>query len=77
MTYSPMETGTAITPVYRTEHYDLYPMDTEYHIVNRRTLVKEGMSEVLPSAISKCDMWNELLEEIKERKCGASSMATS
>lgn len=65
-------------PIYANEHYALYPRKTRYEIVNRRTGVKEGMSEVLPSAISKCDMWNELMEETKERKqCDVSSTVIS
>lgn len=58
-------------PVYENEHYALYPSAESYMIVNRRTGVREGFSEVLSSAISKSDVWSNLLEEIKERKCGA------
>lgn len=66
----PTVNGTNLQPVYRNEHYCLLPDEVGYSIVNVRTGVKEGASEVLPSAISKCDMWNELMEEIRERKNG-------
>ena len=58
-------------PVYLNDHYAVYPRKATYEIVNRRTGVKEGASEVLPSAISKCDIWNDLMTETKDRKCGA------
>ena len=64
----PMENGTNQAPIYRTDHYCVLPDTVGYIIVNTRTGVKEGASEVLPSAISKCDMWSELMEEIKGRK---------
>lgn len=57
-------------PIYTNEHYALYPRKSKYEIINRITGVREGESEVLPSAISKCDIWNDLMEETKDRKCG-------
>lgn len=64
----PTASGTNLEPIYTNEHYCLLPEEVGYSIINIRTRVKEGASEVLPSAVSKCDMWSELMEEIKERK---------
>lgn len=55
--------------VYGNEFYGVYP-DAEKHgyiIVNKLTNVVEGGSEVLPSAVSKADIWSSLLKEIVER----------
>lgn len=52
--------------VYGNEFYEIYP-DSEnrgYLIQNKVTGVVEGGSEVLPSAVSKADIWSELLKEI-------------
>lgn len=60
-----MANGMNNTNVYRNEHYSVVCAEVEYHIVNNRTGVKEGSSEVLSSAISKSDVWAALLDEIK------------
>ena len=53
--------------VYGNEFYEIYPDDESgrgYLIKNKMTGVIEGGSEVLPSAVSKADIWNELLIEV-------------
>lgn len=57
--------------VYQNNHYTIITAEDCYHIINNWTGVKEGFSEVLSSAISKCDVWSNLMDEIKERKCDA------
>lgn len=44
------------------------PTKTGYHIVNLETKVVEGTTEVLPAAVSKADVWCDLLTEIINRK---------
>ena len=53
--------------VYGNEFYEIYSDDESgrgYIIKNKMTGVIEGGSEVLPSAVSKADIWCELLKEI-------------
>lgn len=59
--------------VYGNDFYEVYGNadNNGYIIVNRMTSVVEGGSEVLPSAVSKADIWSELLKEIVERIQGA------
>lgn len=54
--------------VYQNGHYTLATTDGGYNIINMRTGVIEGTSEVLSSAISKSDVWSDLLDEIEVRK---------
>lgn len=52
--------------VYGNDFYEVFPNTDKksYIIVNKMTGVTEGASEVLPSAVSKADIWNELLKEV-------------
>ncbi|MGL5015041.1 MAG: hypothetical protein ACRC6V_12265 [Bacteroidales bacterium] len=64
--------------VYGNEFYEIYPNveGNGYIIVNRMTSVVEGGSEVLPSAVSKADIWSELLKEVVERIQGVKDEGT-
>lgn len=55
--------------VYGNEFYEIFPDEggRGYVIVNKLTKVIEGGSEVLPSAVSKADIWSDLLKEIVVR----------
>ena len=59
--------------VYANQNYEIVVNNdlNGYDIYNKNTYVKEGSSEVLPSAIGKADVWDklmtEILEEIKAR----------
>lgn len=65
--------------VYGNDFYEIYPSDGKncYIIVNKLTGVTEGSSEVLPSAVSKADIWNELLKEIIEKAQGVKDEGTN
>lgn len=64
--------------VYGNEFYEIYPDDENrgYVIKNKMTGVVEGGSEVLPSAVSKADIWSELLKEIVVKIQGAKDEGT-
>ena len=57
-------------PIYENLYYEIRA-NTDmvgYSIYNKETNVKEGISDVLPSAIGKADVWSDLLKEIVEGK---------
>lgn len=55
--------------VYDNEHYEVLPNPEYdgYWIRNKSTSVFEGRTEVLPAALSKADMWSQLLKEFYEK----------
>ena len=57
-------------PIYENDHYEIKAnVDfVGYSIFNKGTNVKEGVSDVLPSAIGKADVWSDLLKEIINSK---------
>ncbi len=74
MTCCLMESGTGERLpdnfVYANDWYVIIPNDEGigYKIVNIRTDVVEGITEVLPSAVSKSDVWRDLMEETAQKK---------
>lgn len=58
--------------VYGNQYYMVKANETNdgYTITNRITGVVEGGSEVLPSAVSKADVWSDLVKEIIQRLQG-------